>query len=53
MKNFTYSGVHMEAIKMSKDLAAEIRLLYFETDQAPTMKEGKKMLDEDERVRVI
>ena len=53
MKEFTYSGVHMDAIKLSKELAGEIRLLYFQTDESPDMKTAKKLLMSDERVRVI
>ena len=50
---FSRSGFHLEAIKLSNEIATEIRLIYFEGEKEPTKKEVKEMLANDDRVRVL
>ena len=50
---FSRSGFHLEAIKLSNEIATEIRLIYFEGEKEPTKKEVKELLANDDRVRVL
>lgn len=53
MKDFVHSGAHQEALKVAKEMADEIKLLYFESDELPSKKEAIKLLDEHPNVRTI
>lgn len=45
MRAFAQSGAHLESMKLSKDLAKEIRTITIETDHLPNWKEAKKLLE--------
>tara|TARA_R110002124_G_scaffold252130_1_gene417379 strand:+ start:953 stop:1288 length:336 start_codon:yes stop_codon:yes gene_type:complete len=45
LKNFAKSGAHLEAMKISKDIAKEIRILSLERDKLPSWDEAKKLLE--------
>lgn len=44
VKNFSKSGAHLEAMKLSAQLAKEIRILSYESSSLPDWKEAKKKL---------
>ncbi|NVK63459.1 MAG: DUF3291 domain-containing protein [Flavobacteriales bacterium] len=44
MKAFAYSGAHMEAMKKSKAIAKEIRILTIDATELPNWKEAKELL---------
>lgn len=44
MKAFAYTGAHMEAMKKSKDIAKEIRILTLTASELPNWKEAKELL---------
>ncbi len=44
MKKFATSGAHLEAMRMSKDIAKEIHLYSYESDKIPSWKEAKELL---------
>jgi len=46
LKAFARSGAHLQAMKLSADIADEIRTLTYETDTFPAWKEAKKFLAE-------
>jgi len=41
----TLSGAHLEAMKISKEIAKEIRTITIETTVLPNWKEGKRLLE--------
>jgi hypothetical protein len=50
LKEFARSGAHLEAMKISKQIAKEIRTITIDADNLPNLKEAKKLL---EKVKVI
>jgi hypothetical protein len=50
LKKFGHSGAHLDALKMTKFLAKEIRTFTYEDDKLPTWEEAKEKLS---RGRVI
>ena len=44
LKDFAKSGAHLEAMKISKNIAKEIRTLTIDSDQMPPWSEAKAML---------
>lgn len=44
LKNFARSGAHLEAMKVSKKIAKEIRTITIETDCLPNWTEAKELL---------
>lgn len=44
LQEFAKSGAHLDAMKMSKQIAKEIRTVTIETDVLPTWKEAKELL---------
>lgn len=46
MKTFARSGKHLEAMKASREIAAEIRTYTFRSEQIPDWKEAKTLLVE-------
>lgn len=50
MRAFSGSGAHREAMKMSKKIAQEIRVLSIESDNAPSWEEVKWLLKNDGQV---
>ena len=50
LKSFAQSGEHLEAMKWSRKLAAEIRIYTFETERVPNWKEAKKMVYEHGKI---
>jgi len=44
MKEFVNSSVHLEAMKLSKKIAKEIRTVTIEADELPNWNEVKRML---------
>jgi len=45
MVAFARMGAHLEAMKRSKDIAKEIRIITIETEQLPSWKEAKRLLE--------
>ena len=45
MKEFAYSGAHLEAMKTSKEIAKEIRHITIDATELPNWKEAKKLLE--------
>ena len=45
MKSFAMNGAHLEAMKTSKDIAKEIRIITIETNELPNWKEAKQLLE--------
>jgi hypothetical protein len=45
MKSFALSGAHLEAMKTSKDIAKEIRIITIEANELPNWKEAKRLLE--------
>ncbi len=45
MKAFSRSGAHLEAMKHSKRLATEIRVLTYKADEIPTWKDVRLLLE--------
>lgn len=50
LKTFARSGAHLEAMKESRNLATEIRIYTFRSEQIPDWREAKRMLFENGRV---
>ncbi|MBL7844361.1 MAG: DUF3291 domain-containing protein [Cyclobacteriaceae bacterium] len=50
LKTFAKSGAHLQAMKVSADLAEEIRTLTYQTDTFPSWKEAKELLSERGKV---
>lgn len=50
MKNFMRHGAHLQAMKVSAQLAQEIRTYTYEGEQLPTWKEAKRLLLKNGRV---
>lgn len=50
LKNFARSGAHLEAMKESRNLATEIRIYTFQSEQIPDWQEAKRMLFENGKV---
>lgn len=50
LKEFAKSGAHLDAMKISKNIAKEIRTITIETDSLPSWEEAKKLL---EKAKVI
>jgi hypothetical protein len=46
LKEFAKSGAHLEAMKISSQIAKEIRTITIDTDSLPDWKEAKKLLQE-------
>lgn len=44
LKDFSRSGAHLEAMKRSREMAKEIRILTYDSDTLPSWPEAKKML---------
>ena len=44
LKAFAHSGAHLNAMKMSKDIAKEIRTITIDAEQLPSWKEAKALL---------
>jgi hypothetical protein len=44
LKEFAKSGAHLNAMKLSKQMAKEIRTITIETDTLPSWDEAKKLL---------
>ncbi|MFK7783753.1 MAG: DUF3291 domain-containing protein [Crocinitomicaceae bacterium] len=51
MKEFAQSGAHLASMKLSKDLAKEIRTITIETDSLPNWKEAKRPLEGGKVIR--
>ncbi len=49
-KAFAHSGYHLWAMKQSKNLASEIRILSYEGDKLPSWNETRQLLSEKGRV---
>jgi hypothetical protein len=45
LKEFATSGAHLEAMKISKKIAKEIRTITIDADNLPNWKEAKKLLE--------
>lgn len=45
LKEFAKSGAHLQAMKISKDIAKEIRTITIDTESLPDWKEAIKMLE--------
>lgn len=52
LKNFAKSGAHLEAMKISKDIAKEIRTLTYDADRLPSWRAAKADLKKEGRVQV-
>jgi len=52
MMKFSRSGKHLEAVKKSKELSKEIRLLHYESDTIPSDKEAKIQLEKNPKTRI-
>jgi hypothetical protein len=50
LKNFSKSGAHLEAMKISKDIAAEIRTLTYEGNALPKWSHAKADLNARGRI---
>ncbi|MBX2971391.1 MAG: DUF3291 domain-containing protein [Cyclobacteriaceae bacterium] len=50
LKDFAKSGAHLEAMKLSADIATEIRTLTMPMDQLPDWKTAKQLLEEKGKV---
>jgi hypothetical protein len=50
LKNFARCGAHLEAMKESRNLATEIRIYTFRSEQIPDWREARRMLFENGRV---
>lgn len=53
LKAFAKSGAHLDAMKISKDLAREIRTFTYEANQLPGWSEAKTHLRSNGRVMVF
>jgi heme-degrading monooxygenase HmoA len=53
MMKFSRSGKHLEAIRKSKELSKEIRLLHYDSDAIPSDKEAKLMLQNNPKTRIL
>ena len=51
MMDFVQSGAHLESMKLSKDMAKEIRTITVEMDSLPNWKEAKKLLEGGKIIR--
>jgi heme-degrading monooxygenase HmoA len=45
LKQFTKSGAHLEAMKIGKQIAREIRTVTVDSEKLPNWKEAKKLLE--------
>ena len=45
LKEFARSGAHLEAMKMSNQIAREIRTITIDTDSLPNWTQAKKLLE--------
>ena len=45
LKAFAHSGAHLDAMKLSRQIAKEIRTITIETDVLPSWKEGQQLLE--------
>ncbi|MCC6818478.1 MAG: DUF3291 domain-containing protein, partial [Bacteroidia bacterium] len=45
LKDFATSGAHLEAMKLSKDMAKEIRTITIDANSLPSWSEAKKLLE--------
>lgn len=52
MKSFVHSGAHLEGIKLSSELAKEIRLIHYEARSIPSKQEIKNILANADQVKV-
>jgi hypothetical protein len=50
LKMFSRSGAHLEAIKIAKYLAKEIKIYTFETESLPSWNEAKLLLEKNGKV---
>ena len=48
LKQFAHSGAHLEAMKISKKIAKEIRTISIDADQLPSWNEAKLLLKSQE-----
>ncbi|TNE52784.1 MAG: hypothetical protein EP338_14195 [Bacteroidetes bacterium] len=53
MRQFAREGFHRDGAKKSSQMAAQIRLLYFESDTLPEWKEVFELLDQHSDVRTL
>ncbi|MCR9174338.1 MAG: DUF3291 domain-containing protein [bacterium] len=51
LKTFAHSGAHLEAMKLSKEMAKEIRSITIDTDTLPNWKEAKQLLEKGKVIR--
>ena len=51
MKEFAYSGAHMEAMKISKEIAKEIRTVTIDTESLPDWKSAKSLLEDGKIIK--
>ena len=49
-KRFARAGAHLEAMKVGKDIAHEVRIYTFQSDRIPSWKEAKQLLLERGKV---
>lgn len=52
LKDFAKSGAHLEAMKISKDIAKEIRTLTYDAEHLPSWRVAKADLKTEGRVMV-
>jgi len=45
LKEFAHSGAHLDAMKKSRNIAKEIRILTIDTDTLPSWEEAKRLLE--------
>ncbi len=51
LKEFAGSGAHLEAMKVSKEIAKEIRTITIDTEILPNWKEAKSLLEKGKVIR--
>ncbi len=51
LKAFARSGAHLDAMKMSKEIAKEIKTLTIDADKLPTWQEAQKLLETAKSLR--
>ena len=53
MKKFARDGMHKIAMGKSKEMASEIKLLYYESEIVPSIKEAHELLESHEDTRTM